>query len=53
METLAEAEKVFMEDGGLVPLQYRRNAKLVNKDVIGITNYFCGYDLNFMYGDVK
>ena len=53
MDTLAEAEKVFMEDGGLVPLQYRRNAKLVNKDVTGITNYFCGYDLNFMYGDVK
>lgn len=53
MDTLAEAEKFFMEDGGLVPLQFRRNAKLVNKDVSGVTNYFCGYDINFLYGDVK
>lgn len=53
MDTLAEAEKVFMEDGGLVPLQCRRNAKLVNKNMTGITNYFCGYDINFLYCDVK
>lgn len=53
MDTLAEAEKLFMEDGGLVPLQYRRNAKLVNPNVTGISNYFCGYDINFIHGDVK
>ena len=53
MDTLAEAEKVFMEDGGLVPLQYRRNAKLVNPKVTGVSNYFCGYDINFIHGDVK
>lgn len=53
MDTLAKAEKFFMEDGGLVPLQFRRNARLLNKDISGITNYFCGYDINFLYGDVK
>lgn len=53
MDTLAEAEKVFMEDGGLVPLQFRMNAKLVNKNVTGVTNYFSGYNINFIYADMK
>ena len=50
-DTLFEAEKLFMEDGGLVPLQLRRNAKLVNTAVTGVTNYFCGYNINFIHAD--
>lgn len=50
-DTLFEAEKLFMEDGGLVPLQFRRNAKLVNTAVTGVTNYFCGYNINFIHAD--
>lgn len=53
MDTLAEAEKVFMEDGGLVPLQFRMNAKLVSEKVTGVTNYFSGYNINFIYADIK
>ncbi len=53
MDTLAEAEKVFMEDGGVIPLQFRMNAKLVSDKITGITNYFSGYNINFIYADIK
>lgn len=42
-----------MEDGGLVPLQFRMNAKLVSEKVTGVTNYFSGYNINFIYADIK
>lgn len=53
MDTLAEAETVLMDDAAIIPLQFRRNAKLVNPNITGITTYFTGYSINYIHGDIK
>ena len=49
--TLFEAEQVLMEDGAVVPLQYREDARLLNSAVTGVSYYFCGYNINFIHAD--
>lgn len=53
MEALFEAEQILLgEDAVLAPLQLRRQQALVNENITGFTQYFVGYDWNFVYADL-
>ncbi|WP_019229118.1 peptide ABC transporter substrate-binding protein [Sedimentibacter sp. B4] len=52
MEALFNAEKTLLEDGGIVPLQLRRNAMLLNPNVKGFETYFVGINYDYMYADI-
>ncbi len=49
--TLFEAEKTLMEDGAVIPLQYRMDARLLNPNMADVSYYFCGYTINFVHAD--
>jgi oligopeptide transport system substrate-binding protein len=52
MEALFNAEKTLLEDGGIVPLQLRRNAMLLNPKVEGFETYFVGINYDYLYADI-
>lgn len=52
MESLFNAEKTLLEDGGIVPLQLRRNAMLLNPNVKGFETYFVGINYDYLYADI-
>ncbi|WP_312833415.1 peptide ABC transporter substrate-binding protein [Sedimentibacter saalensis] len=52
MEALFNAEKTLLEDGGIVPLQLRRNAMLLNPKVKGFETYFVGINYDYLYADI-
>jgi oligopeptide transport system substrate-binding protein len=52
MEALFNAEKTLLEDGGIVPLQLRRNAMLINPKVEGFETYFVGINYDYLYADI-
>lgn len=52
MEALFNAEKTLLEDGGIVPLQLRRNAMLLNPKVQGFETYFVGINYDYLYADI-
>jgi len=52
MEALFNAEKTLLEDGGIVPLQLRRNAMLINPKVKGFETYFVGINYDYLYADI-
>ena len=53
MTELFEAEKIFLEDGAIVPLQLRRTQLLINPDLENFNVYFVGYNYNLVYADLK
>ncbi len=52
MDALFNAEKTLLEDGGIVPLQLRRNALLLNSKVKGFETYFVGINYDYIYADI-
>nr|WP_300092129.1 peptide ABC transporter substrate-binding protein [Sedimentibacter sp.] len=52
MEALFNAEKTLLEDGGIVPLQLRRNAMLLSPKVQGFETYFVGINYDYLYADI-
>ncbi len=53
MDALFNAEKTLLEDGGIVPLQLRRNAMLLNPKVKGFETYFVGINYDYMFADIE
>jgi len=53
MDALFNAEKTLLEDGGIVPLQLRRNAMLLNPKVKGFETYFVGINFDYIYADIQ
>ncbi len=53
MDALFNAEKTLLEDGGIVPLQLRRNAMLLNDRVKGLETYFVGLNFDYIYADIQ
>ncbi|MEG0108198.1 MAG: peptide ABC transporter substrate-binding protein [Lachnospiraceae bacterium] len=52
-EALFNAEKVFCEDGVVIPLQLRQMEMLVNDRVKGLETSFVGYQYDFMNVEMK
>ncbi len=52
MDNLFEAEKTLLEDGALVPLQFRQIQYMVSDRVQNLGAYFVGLDYNFVYTDM-
>lgn len=52
MDALFNAEKTLLEDGGIIPLQLRRNAMLLNSKVKGFETYFVGINFDYIYADI-
>lgn len=52
MDALFNAEKTLLEDGGIIPLQLRRNAMLLNPKVKGFETYFVGINFDYIYADI-
>lgn len=53
MDALFNAEKTLLEDGGIIPLQLRRNAMLLNEKVKGFETYFVGINFDYIYADIE
>lgn len=53
MDELFEAEKIFLADGGVMPLQLRRTQVLLNDKITNFNTYFVGYDYDLVYADIK
>ncbi len=53
MDALFNAEKTLLEDGGIVPLQLRRNAMLLNPKVKGLETYFVGLNYDYIFADIE
>lgn len=51
LELLAQAEKVLIDTGAVVPLQVRTTHYLLDDDVTGVNFYFSGYNIDLVYGD--
>lgn len=52
-EMLFQAEQIFLQDAGVVPLQLRRIQLLVNDNIENFNVYFVGYNYNLVYADIK
>lgn len=52
LDNLYAAEQTLLEDGALVPLQFRKQEYLVSDRVQNLGAYFVGLDYNFMYADI-
>ncbi|MEG2200201.1 MAG: hypothetical protein RRY25_07965, partial [Anaerovorax sp.] len=52
MDSLFNAEKTLLEDGGIIPMQLRRNAMLKNEKISGFETYFVGLNFDYMFADV-
>lgn len=52
MDALFNAEKTLLEDAGIVPLQLRRNALLLNPKIKGFETYFVGLNYDYIYADI-
>ena len=52
MDNLFNAEKTLLEDGALVPLQFREIQYMVSDRVQNLGAYFVGLDYNFVYVDM-
>ncbi|MDF2948525.1 MAG: hypothetical protein K0R07_539 [Sedimentibacter sp.] len=52
MDALFNAEKTLLEDGGIIPLQLRRNAMLLNPKVKGFETYFVGINFDYIFADI-
>ena len=50
---LFQAEQIFLQDAGVVPLQLRRIQLLVNDNIENFNVYFVGYNYNLVYADIK
>ncbi|NPV43232.1 MAG: peptide ABC transporter substrate-binding protein [Firmicutes bacterium] len=53
MDALFEAEKVLLEDGAIVPLQFRRVAWLMNPKVKGLVKSYVGPREDYVYADIQ
>lgn len=51
MDLLNEAEKLLIEDAVSVPLEQANEWYMLDSDVKGVQFYFCGYNVNWIYGD--
>lgn len=52
MDLLNEAEQMLIEDAVCIPLEQANDWYLMDSDVEGVNFYFCGYNVNWIYGDV-
>lgn len=52
MDLLNEAEQMLIEDAVCIPLEQANDWYIMDSDVEGVNFYFCGYNLNWIYGDV-
>lgn len=51
LDILAQAEQILIDDGAVIPLQYRTEHYLIDEDVTGVGFYFIGYTIDLVYGD--
>lgn len=51
LDLLFEAEKVLLEDGAIIPLQFRKMAWMKNPKLVGVYKTFYGTRENFIYAD--
>ena len=52
MDMLAEAENILLDDGAVVPLQYRTQHYLLNENVSGIKFSLGAVNLDWPFGDI-
>lgn len=52
MEMLAQAENILLQDGAMVPLQYRTQHYLLNENVTGIKFSLGAVNLDWPFGDI-
>ena len=53
MEMLHQVEQIVIDDGVMLPQGERNVHYLVDKDVKGLVNYYCGVNLDWIYADVE
>lgn len=53
MDSLFEAEKTLLEDGGIVPLQMRRIAWLKNPKLRGVVKNYVGPREDYVFADIE
>ena len=53
LELLHQVEQIVIDDGVMLPQGERNVHYLVDKDVKGLVNYYCGVNLDWIYADVE
>ncbi len=53
MDTLAEAEKMVLEDGAFIPLQQREVHYMLNDKVKNMNFFYCSINLDWVYVDIE
>lgn len=51
MDAMFEAEKTILEDGGIVPIQLRREGMLRNESLVNFKTYFVGLNYDWIYAE--
>lgn len=52
MDAMFEAEKTILADGGIIPVQLRREGLLRSDKLIDMKTYFIGASYDFIYADI-
>lgn len=52
MDTLAQAEKMVLEDGAFIPLQQREIHYMLNEKVTGLNFFYCSVNIDWVYADI-
>lgn len=52
MDMLHQAEQIVIDDAALLPQCERNVHYLVDEDVKGLVNYYCGVNLDWIYADI-
>lgn len=52
MDMLHQAEQIVIDDAALLPQGERNVHYLVDEDVKGLVNYYCGVNLDWIYADI-
>ena len=50
---LHQAEQIVIDDAALLPQGERNVHYLVDEDVKGLVNYYCGVNLDWIYADIE
>lgn len=53
MDMLHQAEQIVIDDAALLPQGERNVHYLVDEDVKGLVNYYCGVNLDWIYADIE
>lgn len=53
MDMLHQAEQIVIDDAALLPQCERNVHYLVDEDVKGLVNYYCGVNLDWIYADIE